>query len=232
MLRQLQQAEQEMRRAGQPRFVLELALIRLCEVRHLESLDTILGHLAALEARLPGGPAATQAEELPLFPPPAPHRERPAPPPSPPASPPPEPPRERAAPPRPAESSGAPPAAPGDAQAAWGAAVDRLRTRKRVASVLSEVRLVGTEGDRLILEVPNGNAFIRDSLEDPQTKRLLADTVSQTLGRPARLEYRFIAAAQRPAPEAAPRPLSPADHPLVREALSVLGGTVVPDDEA
>jgi DNA polymerase-3 subunit gamma/tau len=232
MLRQLQQAEQEMRRASQPRFVLELALIRLCEVRHLESLDTILGQLAALEARLPGGPAATQAEELPLFPPSTPRRDGPA---TVPASAPTpaESPRERAAPRRAAEPSSAPAAPAGDAQAAWSAAVERLRTRKRLASVLSDVRLVGSEGDRLILEVPNGNAFIRDSLEDPQTKRLLADAVSQTLGRPARLEYRFIAAAARPAPEAAPRPaLSPADHPLVREALSVLGGTVLPEDQA
>ncbi|MFB3817925.1 MAG: DNA polymerase III subunit gamma/tau [Candidatus Methylomirabilales bacterium] len=229
MLRQLQQAEQEMRRAAQPRFVLELALIRLCQVRHLESLDTILGQLAALEARLPGGPAATQAEELPLFPPSAPRRERASPAPAPAPA---EAPRERVAPPRAAEPSASAAAAPGDARAAWSAAVDRLRTRKRVASVLAEVRLVGSEGDRLILEVPNGNAFVRDSLEDPQTKRLLADTVSQTLGRPARLEYRFIAAAPRPAPEAPPRAPSPADHPLVREALSILGGRVLPEDEA
>ncbi len=227
MIRQLQQAEQEMRRAAQPRFVLELALIRLCEVRHLESLEGILEQLVALESRLPGGPIPTQVEELPLYaPPPAP---RPASPPARPA-----PPRDEPAPGPSAEAPPPPPApAAPDAQAAWAAAVARLRTRKRVASVLAEVRLVGAEADRLVLEVPNGNAFIRDSLEDPQTKRLLAETVSQALGRPARLEYRFIAPAAQPAGEAAPRaPLAPEDHPLVREALDALGGTVIPDAEA
>jgi hypothetical protein len=94
------------------------------------------------------------------------------------------------------------------------------------------VRLAGTEGDRLILEVPNGNAFVRDSLEDPQTRRLIVDAVSQKLGRPARVEFRFIAPAPRANGQTAESrpPMSPADHPLVREALSVLGGTVVPDE--
>jgi hypothetical protein len=109
--------------------------------------------------------------------------------------------------------------------------MDKLRTRKRLATVLAEVRMVGMDGPRVILEVPNGNAFIRDSLEDPQTKRLLAETVSQALGRAASLEYRFIAGAS-PGGAAEPRPRpSATSHPLVREALDVLGGTIVPDSD-
>jgi hypothetical protein len=229
-----------MRRAAQPRFVLEMALVRLTEIRHLESLDGILEQLRALEGRLPGGPGQTQAEELPLFaaPPPTPV---PTPAARPSRS---QPMRAAAAPPRP-PSPPVPPAAEPvsrqsgpragvpDAPAAWQAAVERLATRKRLASVLSEVRLAGVEGDRLVLEVPNGNAFMRDSLEDPQTKRLLIDTIGQVMGGPVRIEYRFIAATPQAngAAEARPR-MSPEQHPLVREALSVLGGTIVPGDNA
>ena len=107
----------------------------------------------------------------------------------------------------------------------------RLKGRKRVASVLSEVRPIGVEGDRLLLEVPNGNAFVRDMLEDQETRRLLGETASAAFGSRLRVEYRFVAASHPP--QADPT-LSdgaggarPQDHPLVREALSLFGGTVI-----
>jgi DNA polymerase-3 subunit gamma/tau len=234
MIRLLQQAEQDMRRAAQPRFVLEMALIRLTEIRHLESLAGILEQLQALEGRLPGGPAQTQTEELPLFAAPAPPG-RPGRPESvraaaeAPRAPIPTAPLARGA--EPASRPSSPRAAAPDAQAAWQAAVERLATRKRLASVLSEVRLAGVEGDRFVLEVPNGNAFMRDSLEDPQTKRLLIETVGQVLGGPVRLEYRFIAATLQANGAAESRSrMTPEQHPLVREALDVLGGTIVPGE--
>ncbi|HTU00681.1 MAG TPA: DNA polymerase III subunit gamma/tau [Candidatus Sulfotelmatobacter sp.] len=225
MLRLLTQLEAELRRAGQPRLAVEMAILRLTEIRHLESLGTILDQLAALESRLPADAGAPRdpGPELPLFP-------RPAPPPLVVQEAGPERPR-LAIPPAPVVSA-PPPGGVADLQVAWQAAAERLRTRKRLASVLQEVRLAGAEGDRVLLEVPNGNAFLRDSLEDVQTRRLLSETLSQTAGRPVRVEYRFIAAA-RPEPEApAARPGSPSEHPVVREALSVLGGTVVPEGEA
>jgi len=225
MLRQLTQLEAELRRAAHPRLAVEMAILRLTQIRHLESLGTILDQLAALEARLPAedgssNPSAS-GPELPLF-------SRPTPPPLAVREAAPEPPRS------PASAAAPPPAPPApaaDLQTAWQAAAERLRSRKRLASVLQEVRLVGAEGDRVLLEVPNGNAFLRDSLEDVQTRRLLSETLSQTSGRTVRVEYRFIAATH-PAPEAsATRSGSRSEHPVVREALSVLGGTVVPEGE-
>jgi len=109
--------------------------------------------------------------------------------------------------------------------------VSRLKGRKRLASVLAEVKPAGREGDRLVLEVPNGNAFVRETLEDPETRQLLGETASSSFGGRLRVEYRFIAAEPAPAPSAVQEGLRnetrPQDHPLVQEALSLFGGTVL-----
>ncbi|OGB95718.1 MAG: hypothetical protein A2Z31_09195 [candidate division NC10 bacterium RBG_16_65_8] len=115
----------------------------------------------------------------------------------------------------------------------WEAVVARLKGRKRLASVLAEVRPAGREADRLLVEVPNGNAFVRDTLEDPETKKLLGETASAAFGSRLRVEYRFIAADPLPAksatPDGATGEMRPQDHPLVQEALSLFGGTIVRD---
>jgi DNA polymerase-3 subunit gamma/tau len=226
MIRTLQQAEGEMRRAAQPRFLLEMALLRLTEIRHLQGLGDILGRLVALEGRLPGGPEPAATGELPLFGPrPAP-ADRPlrvteatGPPPSP-------------APVQPPEAPAARVEAL-DFAARWEALVGRLRGRKRLASVLTEVQPVGVEAETLTLEVMNGNAFVRDTLEDPETRKLIAEAAAESYGRRLRVEYRFAALPPprlEPVAEArrAPVPASRVrDHPLVREALDLFGGTVI-----
>ena len=67
MIKSLQRAEAEMRRATQPRLMLEMALIRLTEVRSLPGVQSILDHLAALETRLGGGSAAPAAGRTPAL---------------------------------------------------------------------------------------------------------------------------------------------------------------------
>jgi hypothetical protein len=86
--------------------------------------------------------------------------------------------------------------------------------------------------DALILEVKNGNAFVRDTLEDPDIRKLIAAAAAESFGRRLRIEYRF---APPPVPRLEPvetRHTAPSssrtrDHPLVREALSLFGGAVV-----
>jgi len=226
MIRTLQQAEGEMRRAAQPRFLLEMALLRLTEIRHLQGLADILSRLVALEDRLPGGPPPAATGELPLFGPrpapaarPVPLAEAAHPSPAP-------------APVRPPETPSAQAEAPGVATG-WASLVGRLRGRKRLASVLTEVQPARLEAETLTLEVTNGNAFVRDTLEDPETRKLIADAAAETYGRRLRVEYRFAAPPPaRPDPvvevRRAPAP-SPRvrEHPLVREALELFGGTVV-----
>jgi DNA polymerase-3 subunit gamma/tau len=230
MIRSLQQAETEMRRATQPRVVLEMALIRLAEIRHLPGVQGILDQLAALESRLAGGQASPpQPATLPLFDRQAPPRPAPsAPAPSPAISKP-----TVDAPPRPpaARRDVPAPTPPADLGAGWESMVSRLKGRKRLASVLAEVKPVGREGDRFVVEVPNGNAFVRDTLEDPETRQLLGETASSTFGGRLRVEYRFIAAEPTPTSpaveEGARSEVRPQDHPLVQEALSLFGGTIV-----
>ena len=226
MIKTLQQVEGEMRRASQPRLHLEMALIRLTEIRHLQGLGEILGRLVALQGLVSGGstvPATTG--ELPLFGSRPAAGERPArpaqiidtPPPSPAAGPPQE----------PAAPSGAT-----DVAVGWAAVGGRLRGRKRLASVLTEVEPVALTADALTLEVKNGNAFVRDTLEDPDTRKLLADAAAEAFGRRLRIEYRFATPpAPRPEPVETRRAAAPSprgrDNPLVREALSIFGGAIV-----
>jgi DNA polymerase-3 subunit gamma/tau len=215
MARTLQQVEGEMRRATQPRIPLEMALIRLTETRRLQGLGDILDRLVGLEARLSSRPAAQPPAppELPLFA----------------GAPPPE--TSRRDPVRPPEGAARADSAP-DTAAAWAGVAGRLRGRKRLASVLTEAKPLSLEGDTLTIEVPNGNAFVRDTLEDPEARRLIADAAAQAFGRRVRIEYRFAAATSPPA-EAGSPPASaagapgPGDHPLVREALALFGGAVV-----
>ena len=226
MIRTLQQVEGEMRRAPQPRFLLEMALIRLTEIRRLQGLPEILGRLVALEGRLPGGlptPAATG--ELSLFESRPAAAERPARPAQG---------REISPPPSAARTSQEPatPSAATDVTVGWAAVVGRLRGRKRLASVLTEVEPIALTDDTLTLEVKNGNAFVRDTLEDPDTRRLIADAAAEAFGRRLRIEYRFAASLAprlepvetRRVPASTPRSR---DHPLVREALGLFGGAVV-----
>jgi hypothetical protein len=97
---------------------------------------------------------------------------------------------------------------------------------------LTEVQPGGISPDALTLEVVNGNAFVRDTLEDPDTRRLIADAAAEAFGRRLRIEYRFAAPpAPRPEPPEARRspggPPRVRDHPLVREALTLFGGRLV-----
>lgn len=275
MLRTLGQTESEMRRAGQPRLWLEMALLRLTEIRRLQGLDEILGRLVALEGRLEGSaPSPPPSGELPLFPspapPPAPPKATPrgsspappAPPSTPPRTAPPAPlstrdpdaeagrasdPRERripspegrggaeaasggAGPPEPPPAPRPQPRAAVDAEVGWSSVLERLKGRKRLASVLTEARPAELLEDRLALAIPNGNSYVRETLEDPETRRVLAEAVTDSFGRRLRLEYRFVAAPAAPpdgpggSPAAAGRLR---DHPTVREAVAILGGTVI-----
>jgi DNA polymerase-3 subunit gamma/tau len=228
MLRALQQAESEMRRSAQPRIALEMSLVRLTELRRVASLEDILQRLVALEGRLQAGrPAPPAPAPLPLFgsvsaappAPPAPASAGAAP--------------NATAPVRPAVAAADEPERPKapSPEAGWNTVLDRLRGRKRLASVLTDAAVLEVGPEALILAVPNGNAYIRETLEDAETRKILGDTAAAVFGRRLRLEFRFVAppsggasAADAVAAGGAARLR---DHPLVREALEVFGGSVI-----
>ncbi len=224
MLQVLRQAEGEMRRAPQPRLVLELALIRLTEIHRLPALQDILDQVVALEGRLGGAPSAPQPPPavLPLFDRQAPRmpsvKEADPPPLSAPTM------RGEAETPAPVSAAPTPDVATG-----WTAVVAKLRSRKRLASVLEEIRPGGVEGDRFVLEVPNGNHYVKDTLEDRETQQALAEQASAAFGRRVRIEYRYVKAPPPPPIAAAPPipPASPQDQALIQHALELFGGKIV-----
>jgi DNA polymerase-3 subunit gamma/tau len=230
MLRALQQAEAEMRRSTQPRLILEMAVIRLTEIRGVRSVQGILDQLATLERRIAGSPGGpSQPAALSLF-------DRPTTPPVTPAPPAPRPAPRAAeldpARPRPNPPAQEPATPPADMASGWDATVARLKGRKRLASVLAEVRPARLEADRLVLRVPNGNAFVRDTLEELEARKLLGETASAAFGSRLRVEYEFAAAeptssAVTTGASAGAHETRPQDHPLVQEALSLFGGTIV-----
>ena len=175
-LRFLLDAEGEMRRASQPRYVLEMALVRMAEARGLESLGSLIKRLESLEGRLgvvPEHPAAAQPG---LFTP-----------------------QEKADPPS------SPPAAIGP-EDRWHEVRRRIGSERRSLGVLLAEAEVTLEGETLTLTFANGNHFARSTLEDPEVRSLLASTVSAVYGRRLQVAYRFLplAAGKREEPARMP----------------------------
>jgi DNA polymerase-3 subunit gamma/tau len=165
-LRFLMDAEGEMRRASQPRYVLEMALVRMAEARGLQSLGSLVKRLESLEERLgvvPGQPAPAPQPGLFTA-------------------------QEKADPPSP------PPAAigPGDR---WHEVRRRIGSERRSLGVLLAEAEVALEGETLTLTFANGNHFARSTLEDPEVRSLLASTISTVYGRRLQVAYRFLPSA-------------------------------------
>ena len=135
------------------------------------------------------------------------------------------------------------PAAPPDVAGAWADVKRRVERQKRLATLLEEVQEVRLEGETLVLVFPNGNTFSRMTLEDPESRQLVNAAAAAAFGRRLAVEYRFLpppprgAAAEGlapparvPEPESAnpAAPADPAEHPLVREALRLFGGHLLP----
>jgi DNA polymerase-3 subunit gamma/tau len=198
-LKALLAAEREMRRAPAPRLALEMALIRLGELRSLEPVPQLVARLQELERRLgagaaPPGAASPAPPELPLFAPPA-----------------------LAAP---VETA---PGGPADVEAGWRHARQLLAPRKRLATVLaaSEAAL---RGETLEVMVQNGSGFVREALEDPEARRVVAEAVREAFG--ARLHLRYQYGGGRAAASPA------AERPAVRLALELFEGRIAARDEA
>lgn len=178
----LSRAEFEMRRAPQPRFVLEMALVEATEARSLQTLEALLERLSALEEKLLTGRATDPGPSaLPLFA-------------APPATPPPAPrPPVEASPPPPADIAKSP-------QEGW-ASITRLLERKKrsLAALLAEAKEVTLEGDRLIVLLENGTTFARSTLDDIENRRLVTGAAAEAFGRPLTVEYRFGSPSNVPA---------------------------------
>ncbi|MFQ5532744.1 MAG: DNA polymerase III subunit gamma/tau [Candidatus Methylomirabilales bacterium] len=202
-LRFLLDAEGEMRRAPHPRYVLEMALVRVAEARGLQSLGSLVRRLESLEDRL-GGVAESPGPQPGLFPV-----------------------EEKSDPPTP------PPPATGPTTGLvgrWDEVRRRIGAERRSLAVLLDEAEVALEEDTLILTFANGNHFARSTLEDPEVRNLLASRVSEAFGRRLQVHYRFLP-SRGGRPDKAPSPVSALDHPVVQEALEMFGGRIVEVEE-
>ncbi len=185
----LSRAEFEMRRAPQPRFVLEMALIEATEARSLQTLEALLERLSTLEEKLLAGRATGPGSSPPpLF---APIPATPSPVPRPPVE---------ASPPPPTDSAKGP-------QEGW-ASVTRLLGRKKrsLAALLAPAKEVTLEGDRLLVMLENGTTFARSTLDDLENRRLVTEAASEAFGRPMTVECRFGSPSDAPARSGSTQP--------------------------
>ncbi len=227
----LSRAEFEMRRAPQPRFTLEMALVEATQARSLQSLETLLQRLSALEERLlaaRGPAAAARDSELPLFSV-APRaarsfdsaQDRPG---SPKA-----PLREKETPygeglPDQSNAPDAPLLSPSagarGTEEGWAAMTQWLEGKKRsLATLLKGARAVRLDQETLTVILENGTSFARATLDDAENRQLVWAAAATAFGRPLRVEYRFesppaVSPVERPALSRAEAPAASAPEPL------------------
>ncbi|MFQ5802736.1 MAG: DNA polymerase III subunit gamma/tau [Candidatus Methylomirabilales bacterium] len=159
----LMEAEGGMRRASHPRYVLEMALIRMAEARGLQSLGALVKRLETLEGRL-GAEADLPGPQPELF-----TTEESFDPPAPPPSP-----------------------VTGFTDQ-WQEVQRRIGVERRSLAVLLAEAEVALEGETLTLTFANGNHFSRSTLEDPEIRSLVSSTISAVFGKRLHVKYHFLA---------------------------------------
>jgi hypothetical protein len=108
-------------------------------------------------------------------------------------------------------------------EAGWRHARQLLAPRKRLATVLAESE-AALRGETLEVMVQNGSGFVREALEDPEARRVVAEAVREAFG--ARLHLRYQYGGGRAAASPA------AERPAVRLALELFEGRIAARDEA
>ena len=233
LLRGLLEAETEMRRSPHPRVDLEIAAVRLCHRPRAETIETVLERLEQAEARLRGygssveSSSPVQADLLGApdeAPPPRPvalprpvERVPVAAPPPPPR---PEAPHDSGSAVRATPASPRPPWSPASRSVTetWSAIVaEVIRLRPTLGHLLSEGVVVGEEGGRLTVSVPNGSAFATDQLKKVENRELVLETA-----RRLQTGLREIVFT----PSGVAGGLAAGTHPVVQAAMELFEGEI------
>jgi DNA polymerase-3 subunit gamma/tau len=219
----LTRTQETIRRTTMSRIPLEMAVVKLTIRDSIHPLQEVLDRIAALDAGIqeeeekPSQPMNTETPQ------PVPKRAAPR--------------AEQTQPPAPPEKK-----EPGGAVALatiediWVSLIRSIRVKKMsVATYLSEGRPVSYEGDVLMLGFPEGRSFHREALEEPQSRKLIQDTLSEMLGITPVLT--FVTVSDEPKKtystqdealqEIATPPAAPKPDPLIDSALDIFDGKVV-----
>ncbi|MBI3333411.1 MAG: DNA polymerase III subunit gamma/tau [Candidatus Omnitrophica bacterium] len=223
-------AVETMRRVGEPRIPLEMALVRVSAGGSLVAVADLVDRLERLDQRI-------KEEE-----PPAP---QPPPPPAP-AEPAPAGPKAAEPPQRPAASN-ASAISLEEVSAVWPKLLERIHEqRASTAAYLNEAVPAGMEGGErsdpamLVIGFPKGFEFHRAALDKPQTQQMVAEALGQLIGRPVRCSFRIVEGLQLPARPAADskKPASPDAEPtsapahpaFLNSVLEMFEGRVLPGE--
>jgi DNA polymerase-3 subunit gamma/tau len=220
----LAQAEGALRWAPEPRFHLEVALVKLAHLQHLVPFEELLARLES-----GGGPGAAEPSSEPRpsgggtsgSAPPGPRRSsRSAVEPSPPAR------------TLPEEAAPAQPEGGASEQALLDALLERARTAKpKLSGLLSRRSGMRLCDDRLIISFAPGQELIREQVEQADSRRLIEQWAAELAGRPLRLEMAISprvaeAAAKQSRPEQASLRERALREPLVQAFLTTMQGEV------
>jgi DNA polymerase III subunit gamma/tau len=219
------QTLEALRSAAHPRFILEMAVVRACEMPSLESVADLLEKVERLEKNLPEGapsPPTGRARRSEVR-----SREEPV------------------AEPLPEDDAAVPKdEPPGPALAGpagqWMDVIHRIRDVKpSLASYLEGCRLIGMRDNVITLGFEDRTAFFVDLIKKEENLRLVRDTVKKLLGLDAQIKFeegKGEAPPPRRAEEAKKKERAKEENtlsdPIVKEAINLFGGEIVEIREA
>ncbi|HTN43779.1 MAG TPA: DNA polymerase III subunit gamma/tau [Nitrospiria bacterium] len=241
-------ALESFRGAAHPVFVLEMAVIRATQIQPLESFERLLERLQHLERSLQDGSTTSQDTRVPIAGPLEVRAAGPKVQASPTTDPDPksevQPPQPGPARVKPIEINSEESGRPGLPLERWGAVVKRLlQERPNVGSYLEkgvvQEWIPGNEKDILVIGYDEGAAVFADFIQKDETQAVIASALREVFGKPVELKVvrRERSAAERTRLKLQHEQQSQLQrkriqqesmaHPLVKEALNILGGEVI-----
>src|SRR5437868_1063647 len=249
----LTKTEQDVRVSSQPRFQLEIGLVKMAHARRLEPIEEALARLNALQDQLSSmgvlpSPSSMEPQRGPRSAAPQPKTSAPAaarpaqtsrsnksaavampsPPPDDYDEPPPlEPPGEEIRPVR------ATPPTTGASGGSGGSDVERLKQaleskrKMMIVSALDKAETIRLDGDILSITFEPANKIFRSNVESREGRKSLEEACHEVFGRRITLSISGPSGA-KPSPARSPGKATGAeDHPLVRKLVEEFHGTVV-----
>ena len=203
----LTSAVETMRRVGDPRIPLEVALVRLATADSMVAVAELVDRLEEMEKRIgESRESAGGSQEQKAAPSPPPHPEM-------------------------RTSS----MTLEQLRALWPTFLERIHQQKAsTAAYLNETFPTAVQaGDppQVVIGFPKGFEFHRQALEHPQLKQLIGETLGKLLGRPVRCLFQMVENPPSPAVsvESAPSPAQP-QPPMLNSVLEMFEGRVLPGE--
>ncbi|MFC1631907.1 DNA polymerase III subunit gamma/tau [Candidatus Omnitrophota bacterium] len=208
----LLRAQEHLRRTLSSRVIVEMAIVKLSQRENLSSLQAILSRLSELEKNMQGCQEAPAAPEVPT----ASIKQSP---------------KEQIETPAPSNPHPAG-ATLGDLHQNWMRLLETVKKEKVfVASVLEFTEIVDIKGKDLLVALPPGNNFHKETLENGENKSFIEAKTKEIFGRDLKLKFVSPSQEQTETPHSkqtvkdSNKQLS--DEPIVKSALKMFQGRII-----